>query len=135
MNKRERKEISGHALRERLEMPTLNGQQRLEYAEKHLSPEQLMYYKGLKPASRITVPLCNFQHIRDAIQVLRMTATELDNLIKGRTFMMKTDDKEADRFRKIVMAQLIVRGAGTELKRRASPNGLGFPDGAFMGVK
>tara|TARA_X000001388_G_scaffold68390_1_gene56168 strand:+ start:875 stop:1282 length:408 start_codon:yes stop_codon:yes gene_type:complete len=126
---------SGMALKNKLSMPTLNGHQRLEFAEKNLSPEQLMLFHGYKPASRITVPLCNRTHIRDCIQVLRNTANELDNLIRGRTFMLKTEDKKADDVRKIVMAQLIVTGAGQELKRRASPSGHGFPDGAFMKVR
>ena len=135
MNNKERKGMSGYALREKLEMPTLSGDKRLAYAEKNLSDEQLMLFHGYKAASRITVPLCSKTHVRDCIQVLRKTAKELENLIMGRTFMMKTDDKKSDELRKIVMAQLIVTGAGQELKRRASPSGHGFPDGAFMKVR
>ena len=135
MNNKERTRMSGYALREKLVMPTLSGEKRLAYAEKNLTDEQLMLFHNYKPASRITVPLCSRTHIRDCIQVLRKTAKELENLIMGRTFMVKTGDTKSDELRKVVMAQLIVTGAGQELKRRASPDGIEPRDGAFMKVR
>ena len=69
--------------------------------------------------------------------MLRNTVRELDNLVKGRTHLVKNynGDDRMDQLRKIIQAQLIIVGAGSELKRRASPSGLGFNDGSFMGVR
>jgi hypothetical protein len=68
--------------------------------------------------------------------VLRDTARELDNLIKGRTHLVKQrNDTKLDELRKMTMAHLIVMGATSELKRRASPSKFGFDDGSFMGVR
>ena len=137
MNRLKRVEISGAALRDRITQPTLNGSQRRQYAIENLTDEQFMIYNDIKVARRITIPMCNEGHIRDCIQVLRNTVRELDNLIKGRTHLVKNynGDDRMDQLRKIIQAQLIIVGAGTELKRRASPSGHGFDDGSFMGVR
>ena len=136
MNRNKRIEISGAALRDRIEQPNLNGPQRTQYAKDNLSDEQWMIFNNLTVARRITIPLCNEKHIKDCIQVLRDTARELDNLIKGRTHLVKQrNDTKLDQLRKMTMAHLIVMGATNELKRRASPSKFGFDDGSFMGVR
>ena len=137
MNRLKRVEISGKALRDRITQPNLNGSQRMQYAIENLTDEQFMIYNDIKVARRITIPMCNERHVKDCIQVLRNTVRELDNLIKGRTHLVKNynSDDRMDQLRKIIQAQLIIVGAGSELKRRASPSGLGFNDGSFMGVR
>jgi len=137
MNRLKRVEISGAALRDRITQPNLNGSQRMQYAIENLTDEQFMIYNDIKVARRITIPMCNERHVKDCIQVLRNTVRELDNLIKGRTHLVKNynSDDRMDQLRKIIQAQLIIVGAGSELKRRASPSGLGFNDGSFMGVR
>ena len=137
MNRLKRVEISGAALRDRITQPNLNGSQRMQYAIENLTDAQFMIYNDIKVARRITIPMCNEGHIKDCIQVLRNTVRELDNLIKGRTHLVKNynGDDRMDQLRKIIQAQLIIVGAGSELKRRASPSGHGFDDGSFMGVR
>ena len=137
MNRLKRVEISGKALRDRITQPNLNGSQRMQYAIENLTDAQFMIYNDIKVARRITIPMCNERHVKDCIQVLRNTVRELDNLLKGRTHLVKNynSDDRMDQLRKIIQAQLIIVGAGSELKRRASPSGLGFDDGSFMGVR
>ena len=136
MNRNKRIEISGAALRDRIEQPNLNGPQRTQYAKDNLSDEQWMIFNNLTVARRITIPLCNRTHVYDTIQVLRQTAKELQNLMEGRTHIEKNSgDKRMEELRKITMAHLIVMGATSELKRRASPSKFGFDDGSFMGVR
>ena len=137
MNRLKRVEISGKALRDRITQPNLNGSQRMQYAIENLTDAQFMIYNDIKVARRITIPMCNERHVKDCIQVLRNTVRELDNLLKGRTHLVKNynSDDRMDQLRKIIQAQLIIVGAGSELKRRASPSGLGFNDGSFMGVR
>tara|TARA_R100001129_G_scaffold118819_2_gene82292 strand:+ start:1210 stop:1629 length:420 start_codon:yes stop_codon:yes gene_type:complete len=135
MNRHDTKDLGGHALREKLILPNLNAKQREQFAQENLSDEQYMLFHRKKVASRITVPLCNHQHVKDAIQVLRKTANELDNLIRGRSGLTKTGYAKTDMYRTVIFAQLIVTHAGSELKRRASPTKMGFPDGSFMNAK
>jgi len=116
----------GDLLRNGYVKPTLNGPQREEFARQVLNDAEYLRYRGMRVASRITVPLTSTPHIKNAAVALRHLAKELDAIFR--------DSKRSD-IDKVFFAQVAATGTGQRLKMEASPNGLGSRDGSYKGVK
>ena len=118
--------ISGNAVRLRYEKPGYKAEQREKYARQVLNDAEYLRYRGMRVASRITVPLTSTPHIKNAAVAFRHLARELNTIFR--------DNKRSD-IDKVFFAQMTCTGAGQRLKMEASPNGMGHRDGSYKGVK
>jgi len=100
----------GDSLRLGYEMPGLSGARREEWASRHLSDEEYIRYRGMRVASRITVPLTSLAHIKNAAMAFRHLARELDKLYR--------DAKRPD-IDRVYWSQLACTGTGQRLKHEA----------------
>ena len=96
------------------------------YVRQIINDAEYLRYRGMRVASRITVPLTSTPHIKNAAVAFRHLAKELDAIFR--------DNKRSD-IDKVFFAQQAATGTGQRLKMEASPNGLGSRDGSYKGVK
>tara|TARA_B100001094_G_C18139499_1_gene777018 strand:+ start:1135 stop:1515 length:381 start_codon:yes stop_codon:yes gene_type:complete len=118
--------LSGHALRLGYEKPNMNGPQREAFARQILNDAEYLRYRGMRVASRITVPLTSTPHIKNAAVAFRHLAKELDAIFR--------DGKRSD-VDKVFFAQHVCTSVGQRLKMEASPDGMGQRDGSYKGVR
>ncbi len=96
------------------------------YVRQIINDAEYLRYRGMRVASRITVPLTSTPHIKNAAVAFRHLAKELNAIFR--------DSKRSD-IDKVYFAQQLATSTGQRLKGEASPNGFWGADGSYKGVR